>query len=176
MTRKHASTRRSPRLESLEDRCLLTANALDPAFGSDGIVTTHVGTAGASAEAARAVALQPDGKIIAVGRAATGYSRSTGYQYDFGVVRYNTDGTLDNTFSGDGKTTTVVVRDHGDQPSDVEVQKDGKIVVAGFADGDFALVRYTTDGSLDTAFGGKAQGKVITDIAQNSGDVAFAMT
>jgi uncharacterized delta-60 repeat protein len=164
-----------PRIEALEGRLLLTANALDPSFGSNGMVTTHIGPAGATSDDARGLALQPDGKVVAVGRASTGYFSSTGYVYDFGVVRYNANGTLDNTFGSGGITTTAVVSDHAAQPSGVGLQTDGKIVVSGFADGYFAVLRYLPNGSLDTTFGGNARGKVLTHIAQNSADTAFGM-
>src|SRR5687768_3897813 len=93
-------------LEPLEDRCLLSAGALDPAFGVGGIVTTNVGLPDNDFEQVTAVAVQPDGKIIAVGNAATGTYQGGFYKADFAVVRYQTDGTLDNTFSGDGKAAT----------------------------------------------------------------------
>lgn len=173
--RQRATTRRALNLECLEDRCLLSAGAMDLPFGSDGIVTMNVGLADATAEAAHAVALQSDGKIIAVGVASTGTSRGGFSEYDFAAVRFNTDGTLDTSFSGDGKTTTDLATDNTDAATDVEVQSDGKIVVSGYASADFAVVRYNTDGSLDTTFGGKSKGIVTTSIGKNSGDLAFAM-
>src|SRR5205823_979019 len=79
-------------------------------------------------------------------------------------VRYNSDGGLDGTFGAGGK----VVTDFGgrdDQALSVAIQADGKIVAAGFTtDADFltdsALIRYDTDGSLDSNFGNS--GKVVT--------------
>jgi uncharacterized delta-60 repeat protein len=79
-------------------------------------------------------------------------------------MRYNADGSLDTTFSGDGKLTTQVGIVGG--ASSVAIQSDGKIVVAGGADNDFAVVRYNPDGSLDTDFFGV--GMVITPVS--SGD------
>ena len=95
-----------PLLESLEDRCLLTAVFLDPTFDGDGIVTTNVGQPAYGGEQVNAVALQADGKIIAVGVTSTGTFQADYNKQDTAVVRYNTNGSLDNTFSGDGKTTT----------------------------------------------------------------------
>ena len=81
-------------------------------------------------------------------------------------------GWLDRTFGGDGKVLTNVGGD--DTGEAVAVQADGKIVVAGTAHGgtDIALVRYNTDGSLDSTFGG-GDGKVITDVSGD--DAAFAV-
>ena len=71
-------------------------------------------------------------------------------------MRYNTDGSLDTTFDSDGVVTTAI-GSADDYANSVAIQSDGKIVVAGYSDngsnGDFALVRYNTDGSLDTTFG-----------------------
>src|SRR4051812_12065086 len=176
MKRSQRFSRRTiPCLETFEDRCLLSAGALDLTFGSGGIVTTHAGLAGATSESARAVTLQPDGKLIAVGPASTATYQGGFYRYDFAVVRYNVDGTLDTSFSSDGKSTTPLANNLASSPSDVEVQADGKIVVAGYADNDFELVRYNTDGSLDASFGGKANGKVTTSISNKSVDNAWAM-
>jgi len=109
---------------------------LDPSFGSGGIVTTDIG----DNDDALAVALQPDGRIVAVGR--IGSSRGD----DLALVRYNPDGTLDPTFGSGG----IVKTDIGsrDEATSVALQPDGRIVVAGTA-----LARYTPDGRLDPSFG-----------------------
>ena len=70
-------------------------------------------------------------------------------------MRYNTDGSLDTNFDSDGKVTTAI-GSANDYALSVAIQSDGKIVAAGYSDNgsndDFALVRYNTDGSLDTSF------------------------
>lgn len=144
------------------DFALLRYNAdgsLDTSFGGDGIVTTDLGP---RSDEAWAVALQPDGKIVAAG--GTNY----GVNDDFAVVRYNADGSLDTSFGGDGIVTTDF-GDMNDQAYSVAIQTDGKIVAAGvfgsFFVSDFALARYNADGTLDTSFGG--DGKVITDFGFN---------
>ena len=68
-------------------------------------------------------------------------------------------GDLDLTFGGTGKVTTTF--GSGDYGQSVALQSDGKIVAAGYSSGDFALVRYNADGTLDTTFAGT--GKVTTD-------------
>lgn len=133
-----------------------TNGTLDNSFSTGGIVTTPIGT---GTDKAFAVAIQPDGKIV-----VAGYTEDAG-EYDFAVVRYNADGTLDNSFSTDGKVTTSFSASQ-DIAWAVMVQPDGKIVAAGYAGGvsdlDFALVRYNADGTLDTGF--DTDGKVITNI------------
>ena len=125
---------------------------LDPTFGTGGQVTTDINR---STDIANAVAVQVDGKLVVVGQTYKNNDYST---EDFAVTRYNTDGTLDNTFGRGGKVRT-------DFPglaavsSAVVIQPDGKIVVAGGAfpqftfAGNFEVVRYNPNGSLDRSFG-----------------------
>jgi uncharacterized delta-60 repeat protein len=135
---------------------LTTAGQLDTTFNSGGSVP---GVADASVTAnddvLADVAVDPaTGRIVAVGTAnGSGFGSNT----DFGIVRFNADGTLDTTFSGDGKAQ--VDFDAGaDQAYAVVVQSDGKIVVAGTAPrpgqarADMAVVRLNSNGSLDTTF------------------------
>jgi uncharacterized delta-60 repeat protein len=123
----------------------VTDGELDPAFGTEGRVSTLF----SGGSFARAVAVQPDGKIVAVG-AAAGPS-VTG---EFAVARYEPDGSLDLGFDDDGLVTTAIAGG-GDEARSVAIQPDGKIVVAG-TDSRLrvAVVRYLTDGSLDPGFGG----------------------
>ena len=72
------------------------AGDLDGTFGTGGKVTTDFAGNG---DEARAVALQPDGKIVAAGGAL-------GATVDFALARYGPDGTLDTTFGADGKVAT----------------------------------------------------------------------
>jgi uncharacterized delta-60 repeat protein len=127
---------------------------LDTTFGTGGIATTHLGSLYDYGES---VALQSDGKIV-----TAGYFYN-GTDYDFALVRYNNDGTLDTSFSGDGIVTTDI-GNLGDFATSIAIQSDGKIIVAGnsLTSGNykFALVRYNTDGTLDTSFSG--DGKVTT--------------
>jgi uncharacterized delta-60 repeat protein len=125
---------------------------LDATFGNSGKVTTDFGVAGVE-DTASGVALQSDGKIVVVGTTdVTGNAT-----YAFAVARYNTDGSLDTSFSADGKTT-VSIRGSYDAGHGVAIQPDGKIVVVGFAggatDGFFGVARLTTVGDLDSSFSG----------------------
>src|SRR5262245_1916513 len=112
-----------PQVESLEDRTLLAAGALDLTFGADGKFTTAIGS---SSGAASGVALHADGKIVVAG------CSSNSSNDDIAVVRYNADGSLDSSFDGDGKLTTPI-GSADDRATSVAVQADGKIVVAGFS-------------------------------------------
>ncbi len=134
---------------------------LDLTFGTGGKVTTDFAGDG---DLAFAVALQPDGKIVAAGRSS----------FDFALARYNADGSLDPTFGTGGKVTT----DFGfDEAFAVALQPDGKIVAAGYAvvgsSLDFALARYNADGSLDPTFG--TDGKVTTDFGNFDEALAMAL-
>ncbi len=151
-----------------DDFALARYNAngtLDTGFGTGGRVRTDF--AGAK-DQAHAVALQSDGKIVVVGQAYIG-ANTTGTQTDFALARYNANGTLDTGFSGDGKATL----DFGsvDIAWAVAIDNNGKIVVVGDSE-DFALARYNADGTLDTTFSG--DGKLTTDFG-NSSDLLFAV-
>jgi uncharacterized delta-60 repeat protein len=133
-----------------------TSGSLDPTFSGDGKLTTNFTT---GLDFVFGVAIQPsDQKIVAAGGAAGSGGR-------FALARYNTDGTLDATFSGDGRLTTDFTS--GDDTAfGVAIQADQKIVAAGGADGTdvtFALTRYNTNGTLDATFSG--DGKVTTNIS-----------
>src|SRR5438046_8550413 len=125
---------------------------LDPTFGTDGKVLTDFDH---STDIAYAVAIQADGKLVVIG--AT-YINNEFSDEDFAVARYNPDGTLDETFGVGGKMQTDFP-DLAAVASSVVIQPDGKIVVAGAAFplftflGDFKVVRYNSNGSLDTSFG-----------------------
>jgi uncharacterized delta-60 repeat protein len=139
--------------------------SLDTSFDSDGMLTTDI--AGGS-DVGNAVALQPDGKIVVAG------DTSDGTNQDFALVRYNPDGSLDLSLEGDGVVLTDIAGSY-DQGFAVVLQGDGKIVVAGYATGvtgDFAVVRYNSNGSLDTGF--DQDGIVVTDLAGRY-DAGFAV-
>jgi uncharacterized delta-60 repeat protein len=134
---------------------------LDTTFSGDGKVRTDFS---AGDDWARAVAIQADGKIVAVGTANGGA--------EFALARYNANGSLDTTFGGDGKVRTNFTA-VSDGATGVAIQADGKIVAAGNANGgaESALARYNPDGTLDTTFGG--DGKVRTNFAQRTDAVAI---
>ncbi|MGA9109772.1 MAG: delta-60 repeat domain-containing protein, partial [Smithella sp.] len=123
------------------------SGSLDTTFGTGGIVTTPIGSYDAYAYA---LAIQSDGRIV-----VSGYS-SNGSNYDFALVRYNTDGSLDTTFGTGGIVITPMGSGY-DIAYALAIQSDGRILAAGNSyngsNYNFALVRYNTNGSLDTTFG-----------------------
>ena len=133
---------------------------LDNKFGGDGIVTTDFRN---YSDDGNSLALQSDGKILVAGSVKVNDSVSG---YDFGLVRYNVNGSLDNSFGSSGKVNTDFTG-YSDGAGSVTVQSDGKILVAGSVsnsnngDYDFGLVRYNENGSLDNSFG--SSGRVTTD-------------
>jgi uncharacterized delta-60 repeat protein len=146
-----------------------TNGTLDASFGSSGKVLTDLGVN--SADYIKAVFVQSDGKILVAGP-----SNASGSD-DFAVVRYNTDGTLDTSFNSTGKVLTDLGLGSNDQANSIIVQGDGKILVAGTSNAsgtdDFAIVRYNSDGTLDTSFGSGGKGR--TDIGASSSDQAYAL-
>jgi uncharacterized delta-60 repeat protein len=131
--------------------------SLDPTFGAGGKVATTFNGLG---DEAHAVVIQNDGKIVVAGTATID---SVDRFRDFALARYNTDGSLDSSFGSGGKVTTDFL-EWFDVAYAIALQSDGRIVVAGAAQGDaifFALARYNADGSLDASFG--TGGKVTTD-------------
>jgi uncharacterized delta-60 repeat protein len=130
------------------------AGDLDPTFAGTGMTTTDIGRYDFAAD----VAIQADGKIVAVG--ATPVGPRDAYYWDFALVRYDTDGSLDPSFGGgDGKVKTGF--GHRDASAQgVAIQPDGKLVVTG--EGGLYLARYRSDGSLDPTFGG--DGRVRTEL------------
>ena len=136
---------------------------LDTSFSGDG--KAAVDFAGKS-DHGEGVAVQPDGKIIVAGSATL-----DNYDRDFGLARFNDDGTLDTTFGVNGKVTTDV--GSYDYAYDVALQRDGKIVVSGTSHSDFAVARYLPNGQLDATFGDG--GVVVTDLFGGY-DVGYGMT
>ncbi len=155
----------------------LTDGRLDASFDGDGRVITSVFPD--FEERVRGLTVQPDGKIVAAGYGAATAGGSDGALNDFVVLRYNTDGSPDASFGGDGIVTTDFGVNRDDRAAAVIVQPDGKLVVAGHSQLEesnvFALARYNTDGSLDTAFGADGSGLQTTDFPGGTGGRANAL-
>jgi uncharacterized delta-60 repeat protein len=144
---------------------------LDEGFGEGGIKLIDLS---GTLEVAADVGLQPDGKIVIAGESgehevANATSSST-------LIRLDTDGTLDPTFSGDG----WVKNDFGTAvaaASGMELRGDGAIVTTGRAGneagGHLVVARYTPDGTRDATFG--TNGHVITEVARTGYDVALQL-
>lgn len=122
--------------------------ALDTTFGTAGRLLRDVGP---DHDAANAVAVQPDGKIV-----IAGYTYGTS-AFEFLVMRFTSTGALDTGFGTGGKAT-LALSPTVNIGTSLALQNDGKIVVAGFAsiagEQDFVVLRYTDEGVLDTTFSG----------------------
>ncbi len=137
-----------------------TDGSPDTSFDGDGIFNAPVGT---GASAAREMIVKPDGKILTVGAALNPGAVTA-------LVQLNPDGSLDNTFDGDGKVFTAVPSTTGGL--DVERQRDGKIVAFSGGTGDiFGLSRYLPNGALDTTFSG--DGIATEAVAAKPGAIAL---
>lgn len=120
---------------------LNTNGTEDTGFGVNGTVTTQIATSSYNYEFTKGLTIQSDGKIIAVGSV---YLTSAS---DYLVIRYNSDGSIDNSFgtSGNGIVTTSIESIDEDRGLDVKIQADGKILLAGAGctgSCDFVLLRY----------------------------------
>jgi uncharacterized delta-60 repeat protein len=151
---------------------LTSAGTLDSSFDGDGqVVTDFLPGADNGHDAAQAVLVQADGRIVAAGAGVAGV-----VSVDFAAARYLADGSLDPTFSDDGLVTTDFVG-YFDEIRDLAVDTGGRIVAGGQscefpgnADEvcDFGLARYTATGGLDRRFG--RQGRVRTDVGGDVGE------
>lgn len=146
-----------------------TDGSLDETFGIDGIVQT---TFGEGLSECNHVVIQDDGKVIAMGI----YVSAEGEPGDLAIARYNTDGSLDETFSGDGKLLINTEPGGGhDGAFSGAIQEDGKLIVLGFeyeTELKFTLLRFNTDGTLDDSFG---TGGVVSPISGDYSDEVEAL-
>ncbi len=148
---------------------LAAPGSLDPSFNGTGIVIRDF----AGTEDLRAVAVLPDGKIIAAGTTdASGHD-------DILVVRYNPNGTVDTSFSADGTEITSLLPTSNETVKAMAVQPDGKIVVVGHTDAngtgvnlDMFAVRFNANGGLDTTFGIGGTGKYTINPSPSADDEA----
>ena len=157
------------------------AGRLDTTFGTAGMVTTSA----SGASSAKALLLQSDGMLVAVGGSAV---QTASAQHEFALARYTSNGRLDTTFGTGGVVLTDFpnglssIRDNASANAAV-LQPDGKIVVGGTAtvtvtgaggstsqQQDLAVARYNTNGTLDTTFG--AGGRVVTAGASGVASIA----
>lgn len=141
--------------------------SLDPTFAGDGTASTIFRTGDDCHEDARAVLVQSDGKIVAVG---VSYCKPPEPGL-FLLARYNVDGTPDDTFGDHGTVMTSFGADCYTQAEAAALQPDGKIVVAGTGactqagiDDRFAIARYDMDGVLDPSF--SDDGMVMTNFTR----------
>lgn len=123
---------------------------LDTTFSGDGKILQYFGEKG---NYGSDLAIQSDGKVV-----VAGYTQDARVWHDRDIVvaRYDVNGSLDTTFSGDG-WAVVRIPNQSLVATAVAIQSDGKIVVGGSASyyvTDLILIRFNPDGSLDTSFNG----------------------
>ena len=174
------------------DGKIVVAGSVLARFDTNGTLDSSFGTAGSVALVGRSVALQSDGKIVVVGTGLTRCLSNGSLDPSFGIggsvssiggtslallgngkivvaggeslMRCNADGTLDTSFNVTGSVTLPFFAASGDRS--VAVQSNGKIIVVGSLNGDFASVRYNANGTLDGTFNGN--GMVATDFVGNA--------
>lgn len=144
--------------------------SLDNSFDGDGIMTGYKPDSPASFYTA---AVQPDGKIVAVGGA---YAKAWWAEYheeEIAVVRFNVNGTIDSSFDEDGRLVVDFGTGAGIAKA-ITIQADGKILIGGTVHNgrnqDFAVVRLNMDGTLDETFG--AGGKLLIDFSDSDDQLA----
>ncbi len=121
---------------------------LDNTFGTNGIGIYPMGTT--DDDYGYGIVIQPDKKIVFGG---TGYYNS---QYNFVVLRVDSNGVLDSGFGANGFAINSIVSGSGDSGRSLALQSDGKIVVAGrsyLIGSCFAIIRFDSSGIIDTTFG-----------------------
>lgn len=133
--------------------------SLDSSFDTDGKVMTSTGS---GYDLINDITIQSDGKIVAVGNTVT-----PGNNSNFAALRYNTNGSLDSSFGING-IADLPIGSTNDFGQSVVVQSDNKIIFVGQSYDsstidDFALIRLSADGSVDSTFGN--DGKVTTPIS-----------
>lgn len=138
--------------------------SIDPSFGDNGKTTINFNGYN---DFGRNAVLQPDGKILIAGAAKNNNGNSS-----IALLRLNEDGTLDNTFGNAGKTTLTISGIADDYAEAVVLLPGGKILIGGYSAGDFLVMRYNSNGTLDNTFG--TSGYTITDF-NNYQDKAYAL-
>lgn len=147
--------------------CFKVNGVLDSTFGTNGRVITNLSIGpNQGNDQIRTILVQKDNKIVCIG---SNYTSDNGVT-SFALVRYKPSGVIDSTFGISGKTITSFVFNGTSEPFGAALQKDGKIVAAGYVRNgitniDFAIARYTSNGFLDSTFG--TNGKVETDFGSN---------
>ncbi len=131
-----------------------TDGSMDNSFGTNGIVQTPIGS---YYDEILDLAIQDDGKILATGYVTSAVGAND--YLDFALVRYNEDGSLDNSFDSDGIVMTYFDANSAsfqEISATLAIDSDGKIIVAGSlateSQENFAMVRYNEDGSIDLTF------------------------
>jgi uncharacterized delta-60 repeat protein len=151
------------------DFCIARFNSngtLDTSFGTSGKVIQPIGS---SHDYGQSLAIQADGKIL-----LGGYCRN-GIYHDFCIARFNSDGSLDNSFGTNGKVTQDI-GSYDDYGYSLTIEPDGKILLGGAcytSNIDFCIARFNSNGTLDTSF--KSPHGYITQPIGSSVDSGYSL-
>ncbi|MDQ3129307.1 MAG: FG-GAP-like repeat-containing protein [Acidobacteriota bacterium] len=148
-----------------------SSGSLDSTFGGGGIVQTSFDNS-AQNEFLQSIALDSSGRIV-----AAGYAGTANAEQSFALARYNSDGSLDSSFSDDGKLIIKTRPNTFERANAVAIQTGGKILIAGtsgYSRRDFTLVRFNSNGTLDTNFG--LNGAVYTRVSEEISGELNALT
>jgi uncharacterized delta-60 repeat protein len=137
---------------------LLADGSLDTSFGTGGQISTLVG---AHESSANAIVAMDDGRFVIGGGTGGG-----GMIRDWLILRYNANGTLDNSFNGVGYI--IQPGDYISEVTSLAIQQDGRIVVGGGNYGAPLIRRYTSAGVLDVTFGAGG----VTGLGGGAGNVS----
>ncbi|MDB5387639.1 MAG: hypothetical protein JWM11_3285 [Planctomycetaceae bacterium] len=157
---------------------LTTSGSVDPTFNSTGKKLIAFDVGGARTDKASSLAVQPDGRIVLAGSAQI----SKRGDYDFAVVRLNTNGSADKSFAGTGKRTVSfnLGGNRSDEATSVALQGTN-IVLGGYAtrdssgNEDFAAVRLLSNGNLDRSFSGDGKQTAAFDLGGSLQDRATSI-
>lgn len=138
---------------------LNTNGSVDQTFGSSGFVTP----AYSSSSAFKDITIDPSGKIYVCGFDNNGSL----------IARFLSTGASDATYGNAGNIITPMGTQQTEMLNQLVIQPDGKVIAAGFADGHFAMMRTTTQGSLDATFG--TNGVVTTTFTSGIGSEAYGI-
>ncbi len=143
-------------------------------FNANGTVDASFGTEGKTVipfdnlnDFGHDAVLQADGKIVIAGRT----TNTTTGEFAAALLRLNSNGTLDNSFGSNGKVITL--KNSYVFAEAVALDANGKIVVTGHSDGSMIVLRYNSNGSLDTTFG--SSGYTITNFDGQGSSKAYAI-
>ncbi len=145
--------------------------SLDPTFGGGGIVQTSFDNSTQN-EFLQSIALDSNGRIV-----AAGYADTATAEQSFALARYNSDGSLDPSFSDDGKLIFKTRPNTFERANAVTIQTGGKILIggtSGYSRADFTLVRFNSNGTLDVNFG--LNGAIYTSVSEEISGELNALT
>jgi len=136
---------------------------LDNSFGTIGAIGKVIQSIGSNSDYGYSLAIQPDGKILLGGRCNNGSNN------DFCIARFNSNGSLDNSFGSPNGYIIQPIGTDDDKGHSLAIQPDGKILLGGSCNNasniDFCIARFNSNGTLDTYFG--TGGKVIQPIGSD---------